>query len=86
MKEIAYPAIFHVAEEGGFWVSFPDLGIVTQGDDLNEAILMASDCLLCYISGEDLGALPPPTPIEKVKNPDGEIIKMISPKYYNPHA
>ena len=82
MKKIEYPAIFHVAEEGGFWVEFYDLGIFTQGDDLEEAILMAGDCLLCFISDENLDKLPPPTPLEKVENPDGEIIKMISPKYY----
>ena len=25
MEKLFYPAIFHEAEEGGFWVSFPDL-------------------------------------------------------------
>jgi hypothetical protein len=25
MKNIIYPAIFHVAEEGGYWIEFPDL-------------------------------------------------------------
>lgn len=24
MKKLFYPAIFHFAEEGGFWISFPD--------------------------------------------------------------
>ena len=25
MNKLFYPAIFHVEEEGGFWVTFPDL-------------------------------------------------------------
>lgn len=25
MNRLFYPAVFHVAEEGGFWITFPDL-------------------------------------------------------------
>ena len=32
-----YPAYFHKAEEGGFWISFPDIPeCLTQGDDMAE--------------------------------------------------
>lgn len=32
-----YPAIFHVAEEGGYWIEFQDLPMAnTQGEDLEE--------------------------------------------------
>lgn len=83
MQKIEYSAIFHVAEEGGYWVEFYDLPVFTQGDDLEEAILMAADALLCLFScEEDLSGFPPPTPLEKVKNPKGEIVRMIAPKYY----
>ena len=35
MEKLFYPAIFHEAEEGGFWVSFPDLPeCLTEGDDM----------------------------------------------------
>ena len=35
---LKYPAKFHSAEEGGYWVEFPDLkGCFTQGDTLEEA-------------------------------------------------
>ena len=38
MKKLFYPAIFHKAEEGGYWVTFPDLPeCVTEGDDMEEA-------------------------------------------------
>lgn len=46
MNKLFYPAIFHVAEEGGFWVTFPDLPeCMTQGDDMQEAYEMAVDAL-----------------------------------------
>ena len=46
MKKLFYPAIFHVAEEGGFWITFPDIPeCMTQGDDMQEAYEMAVDAL-----------------------------------------
>ena len=42
MDRLFYPAIFHKAEEGGFWVSFPDIPeCLTQGEDMNQAYEMA---------------------------------------------
>ena len=46
MKKLFYPAIFHKAEEGGFWITFPDLPeCITEGDDMEEAYNMAVDAL-----------------------------------------
>ena len=46
MKKLFYPALFHKAEEGGFWVSFPDIPeCLTQGDDMAQAYEMAVDAL-----------------------------------------
>ncbi len=46
MNKLFYPALFHKAEEGGFWVSFPDIPeCLTQGDDLAHAYEMAVDAL-----------------------------------------
>lgn len=46
MKKLFYPALFHKAEEGGFWVSFPDIPeCLTQGDDMTQAYEMAADAL-----------------------------------------
>ena len=80
MKGYQFPAIFHLAEEGGYWVEFPDLGIFTQGDDLVEAINMAGDCLLCIVDKitDDIK----PTPIENITLKEGEYVKLIKPKYY----
>lgn len=41
-----YPAIFHNAEEGGFWVTFPDIPeCLTEGDNIPEAYKMAYEAL-----------------------------------------
>lgn len=40
-----YPAIFYKAIEGGYYVIFPDLGCVTQGEDIKETFFMAENCL-----------------------------------------
>ncbi len=33
MKKLFYPAVFHIAEEGGYWVTFPDFPeCLTQGE------------------------------------------------------
>lgn len=54
MKKIFYPALFHKAEEGGFWVTFPDIPeCMTQGDNMDEAYTMAVDALgLCLADME----------------------------------
>ena len=80
INNIEFPAIFHVAEEGGYWVEFPDLGYFTQGDDLEEAINMAGDALLCMV--DEIPKNVKPTPIEKIQVKDGDYVKLIKPKYY----
>ena len=54
MNKLFYPAVFHVAEEGGFWITFPDLPeCMTQGDNMEEAYEMAVDALgLALVSRE----------------------------------
>ena len=57
MERLFYPAVFHKAEEGGFWVSFPDIPeCMTQGDDMQDAYEMAVDALgLSLSTMEDAG-------------------------------
>lgn len=46
MNKLFYPAVFHKAEEGGFWVSFPDLPeCLTQGENWEDAYEMSVDAL-----------------------------------------
>lgn len=65
MKKLFYPAIFHKAEEGGFWITFPDLPeCMTQGDDMQEAYEMASDALGLAIVSRQENNEQLPTPSE----------------------
>ncbi|MBQ9377969.1 MAG: type II toxin-antitoxin system HicB family antitoxin [Schwartzia sp.] len=64
-----YPAIFYAEPSGGYAVVFPDLNhLATCGDDMQEAMEMAVDCLAGYLFSEkrDGSEVPPPTPMEKV--------------------
>lgn len=46
MNRLFYPAVFHKAEEGGLWVSFPDIPeCLTQGDNMQQAYEMAVEAL-----------------------------------------
>ena len=63
-----YPAIFHKDESGRFSVLFPDFDVATCGDDLDDAIAMAEDCLALQLKGlrQDGEAFPAPSPIAKL--------------------
>lgn len=63
MEKLFYPAIFHKAEEGGFWVTFPDFPeCMTQGDDMQSAYEMAVDALRFAITSRIEGNEELPTP------------------------
>lgn len=68
MNKLFYPALFHVAEEGGFWITFPDLPeCMTQGDDMQHAYEMAVDALGLAITSRKEEHLDIPTPSEPYK-------------------
>ncbi len=61
MKKLFYPAIFHKAEEGGFWISFPDFPeCFTEGDDMEQAYEMAADALGIAITSRETENVPIP--------------------------
>jgi antitoxin HicB len=69
-----YPALFELAEEGGFVVTFPDVeGAITQGDDEQDAREMARDALITmfgyYIRNGE--------PIHPPSRPKGRKYRMI---------
>ncbi|MDE8699277.1 type II toxin-antitoxin system HicB family antitoxin [[Ruminococcus] lactaris] len=77
MNRLFYPAVFHKAEEGGFWVSFPDLPeCMTQGDSMDEAYEMAVDALGLSLSCmEDEGtAFPKASELDTVDSEDGVLV------------
>lgn len=69
MDRLFYPALFHKAEEGGFWVSFPDFPeCLTEGDTMVQAYEMAVDALgLCLTDREKEGGnFPEPSSLENI--------------------
>lgn len=77
MKKLFYPAIFHKAEEGGFWVSFPDFPeCLTEGDDMAEAYEMAVDALGLAITDKMQSAeeLPKATEVDQANTEDGFLV------------
>ncbi len=68
MQKLFYPAIFHIAEEGGFWLTFPDFPeCMTQGDNMQQAYEMAVDALGLAITSREAEHLELPTPSEPNK-------------------
>ena len=77
MNRLSYPAIIHKAEEGGFWISFPDFPeCLTEGDDMQQAYERAVDALgLAIVSRKDeKKEIPTPSEIDKLKIDDGFIV------------
>ena len=60
--KLVYPAVFSPEEEGnGYCVYFPDLpGCVTEGDNLADAIMMATDAASGWVLDELEEGNPPP--------------------------
>ena len=76
MERLFYPAVFHEAEEGGFWVTFPDFPeSMTQGDDMTKAYEMAVDALGMAITEHirEKDVIPEASKIEDVAG-DGTIV------------
>ena len=69
MDKLFYPAIFHKADEGGFWITFPDIPeCMTQGDDMQQAYdLVVEEGDLCVVIEFDLRAYQKRTNSKAVK-------------------
>lgn len=67
MKYI-YPAVFYKEEDGRYSVLFPDFDVATCGDDLDDAIAMAEECLALQLKGLRLDgeAFPTSSPLDKI--------------------
>ena len=64
-----YPAVFTPEDSGQFSVNFPDLeSCYTCGDDLDDAMEMAKECLALQLKGlrQDGDDFPMPSPLDKV--------------------
>ena len=79
MGKLFYPAIFHKAEEGGFWISFPDIPeCLTEGDDMQQAYEMAVEALgLALVNRkEEKEEIPVPSEIDRIQGEDGSLVSV----------
>lgn len=77
MNKLFYPTIFHKAEEGGFWISFPDFPeCFTEGDDMQQVYEMAVEALGLTLTSrkEAKEEIPKPSEVDKIKIEDGTIV------------
>ena len=77
MNRLFYPAVFHKAEEGGFWVTFPDIPeCMTQGEDIQQAYEMAADALGLVLTDMEMeGAeIPKASSLDEVDPEDGILV------------
>lgn len=80
MDRYLFPAIFEPGEQKGYSVRFPDLsGCVTEGDTLEEALVMAREALELHLYGmeEDGQPIPQPTPPQSVILPPGAFVTLV---------
>lgn len=80
MGKHAYIAIFAKEDNGLYSVTFPDLpSAITQGDDITEALFMASDVLNLVITNAEQNGepLPLPTKYETIKHEKNELLQYV---------
>jgi len=64
----SYPAVFYKEGDGRYSVLFPDFDAATSGDDLDDAIAMAKECLALQLKGlrQDGDDFPMPSALDKI--------------------
>jgi len=74
-----YPALFHRAEEGGYWVSFPDFPeCFTQGENMGEAYGMSVEALGLALEDRVKSCdIPEPSSIESISSETNSYVVII---------
>lgn len=78
--KLFYPAIFHKADEGGFWVSFPDIPeCFSEGDDMEQAYRMVTEALGLALAEREKehDEIPSPSQIEEVEVGEDEVLVIV---------
>ena len=65
----SYSAVFYKEEDGRYSVLFPDFDVATCGDNLDDAIVMAEECLALQLKWlrQDGDDFPAPSPLDKIE-------------------
>ena len=75
---VSYPALFYKDPEGGYFIHFPDFeNSATQGNDISDAMFMASDWLGLVVSDnlEEGEKLPKPSNINELSLSENDPFK-----------
>ena len=69
-----YPAVFTFEPGREIAVVFPDLDCATSGENEDDALLSARECLCCVLHGleEEGEEIPAPTPLTQIKTKENE--------------
>lgn len=81
MAKYVYPAVFTPEEEGGYSVFFPDLeGCYTCGDDLQDALFMATDVLAFVLYDYEVEGrqIPEPSKAETVEKAEKDFVNYVA--------
>lgn len=81
MKRYTYPAIFSKESDGAYSVLFPDLeGCYTCGDNLGDALYMASDVLAftLYDYEKNHREIPKPSDSKKIKTNRNQFVNFVT--------
>lgn len=80
MNKLFFPAIFHKASEGGFWVTFPDIPeCMTQGDNMQHAYEMTIEALSLALTSreKEKQEIPVPSKPDKISIGSGEFCVVV---------
>ena len=86
MERLFYPAVFHKAEEGGYWVTFPDIPeCITEGDNMAAAYDMAVEALGLALEEkiENKKKLPVASDVDDIKDSGTVVIVQFDLEDYN---
>lgn len=81
MAKYIYPAVFTLADEGGYSIRFPDIeSCYTSAETLEEGLKMANDvlCLMLYEMEENGKAIPKASGIKAFNLAENEFATLVS--------
>ena len=81
MAKYVFPAIFTKEIEGGYSIHFPDVeGCYTQGEDIQDGLIMANAalCLMLYDLEERQAAIPTPSDPLDLKLDDNSFVSLVN--------
>ena len=80
MAKYVYPAIFTREDEGGYSIHFPDIeGCYTQGENMQDGLIMANDvlCLMLYDFEEENKTIPEASDPLSIKVDENSFVSLV---------